>query len=116
MPDPVFDFDVTLGSLAPEELHLVRFHATEAISVGCGVELWVETALEVVPADLCGKPATVRIVDADGPVRTFHGVLQDVRVRVIREGWFEFWVRMCSGLELLKLGRNHRLFRDLNAV
>ncbi|MDY7231169.1 type VI secretion system Vgr family protein [Hyalangium rubrum] len=105
--------ELSLEGFDPSVFRVLKVEATEALSEVCSVQLEAETAelLELDP--LLGTKASLWIrFEQDSDDRPFHGVVTEASLEAIRQDAFRLHVVISAPLELLKLGRNSRIFQE----
>jgi type VI secretion system secreted protein VgrG len=108
------EFELYLDGRDPADFHVLGLTAHEALSRGmvCSVEAVgdkfdVEKFLGK-PAAACGR------FGADESPRWFHGLVLDAAVQPLPHDVFRYEVVIGARLELLKIGRDSRIFQNLS--
>ncbi|HEX8705320.1 MAG TPA: type VI secretion system tip protein TssI/VgrG, partial [Myxococcaceae bacterium] len=105
--------ELSLEGFDPSTFRVLKMEATEALFEGYTVQVEAETAELVELEPLLGTKAALWIrFNQDSADRPFHGVVTEASLEAIRPEVFRLHVAISARLELLKLGRNSRIFQE----
>lgn len=110
MAEREITFELTTASGVELQVH--EFSARERLSGGFAMRV---TAVGSTAPDvdaLIGTRASLAVLRGDGNARRFHGVVRDAAVESPHPGTFRVHLEVVARVELLKLGRECRIFQD----
>lgn len=112
MPEQRWLFELAIDGTEADSLMVVQFHGRESLSEGSCMTVHAVTGASPDVRAMPGKKAAFRVRQPDGATRVFHGVVTDAAVDFVRDGTFALEVTLAARVELLRLGRNCRIFQN----
>ncbi|HET6980699.1 MAG TPA: contractile injection system protein, VgrG/Pvc8 family, partial [Myxococcaceae bacterium] len=120
MPDPrAFEFEFEAGGHSADGWRVLAFDWEEALDAGSRgtVRVLTRDTERIAPDSLLGATATLTIATGEGHAsRRFHGRVLEASDSVLPGGQWMLEVVVAARAELLRLGRNSRLFQEKSAV
>ncbi len=105
-------FELTVEGGA--ELQVMEFSARERLSAGFTMSVTALGRAALDPDALVGTRASLAVLRTDGNARRFHGVVLGASVESPHPGTFRVRLDVGARVELLKLGRDCRIFQSLS--
>ena len=107
-------YELDVRGVTAGALRVVQFSVRESLFDGFRAVVDAASAETVDVEAMLGKAASLTIVAGDGTSRPFYGVVLAASVDAARADAFRVRVELGARLELLKLGRNSRIFQHLS--
>lgn len=105
--------ELALKGVDPSALRVLKMEATEELCQGYTVHIEAETAELLDLEGLLGTEASLWLrFQQDVDDRAFHGVVSEASLEAIQQDAFRLFISISARIELLKLGRDSRIFQE----
>ena len=108
-------FHLDLDGVDTSSCRVTEFEVREALSLGCRGTILLSCEADLTPKDLLGKKVHLALRSGDDEERHFHGVVLAARREAITKERSDLWIEFGARVELLRLGRDSRIFQAVSA-
>ena len=115
MPPRALSFRLEIDGVDAGGLRVTSFEIREALSEGCRGKVTLSAEVDLAPGDLLGRKAALTIAAGAGEERRFHGLVLGAGREAVTPERSELSIELGARVELLRLGRDSRMFQELTA-